>query len=151
MVLELEAVGSAVSAQRAKGTRFETAILPWLQQLWPKAERTGSRDYAAGDFANTGWVVVEAKNQKRLDFNSWLKQAKAAGERLGKLPIVIANRERKSIGESYVVMELDVFVRLLRTDNGEPYIQGFSDGITEGQRNCTRQHIPVGASRFTGM
>ena len=65
-----------MSAQRAKGTAAETAVVRYLQDHgFPYAERRalhGSAD--KGDVTGIGPVVLEIKNHKTLDLAGWITE-----------------------------------------------------------------------------
>ena len=113
---------------KAKGTRFETDIVDWFRDNAPllRAERlprAGAKD--EGDVAVTfpsGVLVVEAKNHKAWSLSDWLRQAReecanyVAKRRIptpSAFPVVVVKRRGKSIGESYVVMEMHLFAELI--------------------------------------
>lgn len=111
-----------MSAQRRKGTSWESAIVAYLAENgWPYAERralAGARD--RGDIAGVPGVVIEAKNAARLDLAGWLAEAAAErandGARYG---VVWAKRRGKaSAGDGYVVMDGATFVALLAAAYG---------------------------------
>lgn len=107
-----------MSAQRARGTAWETAIVDYLRASgFPHAERrasNGVRD--RGDIAGIPGVVVEAKSVGRLDLATFLGEAETeranAGAAYG---IVWAKRKGKtSAAHGYVVMDGAAFTALLR-------------------------------------
>lgn len=103
-----------MSKARAKGTSFETAILPWLKALWPDASRTGSKSFEAGDFERTGPYIIEAKNQKEMKLAAWVKQVTLAALRVGAwFPIVVHKRRMFGPQGSYVTMTLETFVKVI--------------------------------------
>lgn len=106
-----------MSASRAKGTAWESAIVGYLLgRGWPHAERralNGSQD--KGDIAGIlGWVI-EAKNARAITLAEWAKEleaevrnAKAHGGVLW-----IKRRGKSSPADGYVVMDGTTFTRLL--------------------------------------
>lgn len=109
-----------MSANRQKGTSFETAILPWLRAIWPAARRTGSADYGGGDFEFTEDFLIEAKNQKELRLGPWMKQAQRAAQRNGKrFPVVIHKRRTFGPQGAYVTMSLEDWVAALLVAAGQ--------------------------------
>ncbi len=107
-----------MSRQRAKGTRWESAIVAYLRgQGFPHAERralTGTAD--RGDLTGIPGVVVEAKNCRRHEWAAWLDEAGEEGVNAGAdVAVVWAHRQgRPSPGEGYVAMTGERFVWLLR-------------------------------------
>lgn len=75
-----------MSASKAKGTRWESAIVFFLHLAgWSQAERrtlNGAKD--KGDISGIPGVVIEAKNQNRLSLAEWVDEAEreagAAGD-----------------------------------------------------------------------
>ena len=107
-----------MSAARAKGTRFETAIADFLRDVgFPHAERralNGAKD--KGDIAGVLDVVIEAKNQKRESLAEWLDEALTerdnASASIG--AVWFKRRGKASAGDGYVLLDGHTFARLLR-------------------------------------
>jgi len=68
---------------------------------------------ALGDIRNTP-MVLEAKNHKAMALSEWCKQAEVSGKKANKLWAVIHKRARTGTNKSYVTMELEQFVVLLK-------------------------------------
>jgi hypothetical protein len=121
-----------MSKERQKGTSFETALLPFLQIIWPEARRTGSASFGDGDFANTAPFAIEAKNQKELRLASWIDQINMVADRIEVLshvrlhPVVMHKRPRKGTHKAYVTMEVETFIKCLAEQYGLPYPDDFS-------------------------
>lgn len=113
-----------MSASKAKGTAFETAIVGYLRDNGaPHAERrtlAGSND--RGDIAGTPGFVWEAKNAKRLELAGWvdemLTECANDGTRLG---AVIHKRRGHNVRRAYATLQLDQLCHLLR-------LAGYLDG-----------------------
>jgi hypothetical protein len=107
-----------VSAARAKGTKWETAIVEHLRsEGWPGAERRallGGGD--RGDIAGIVGVVIEAKNCKQARWGEWLDEARReSANASASVGVVWAHRVgRASPGEGFVVMTGATFLRLLK-------------------------------------
>jgi ATP:corrinoid adenosyltransferase len=107
-----------VSKERAKGTSFETFVVNYLKQFYPLAERRtlhGSQD--KGDIAGTDpRIVWECKNQKVLNFSTWLHEAQWEKDNAkAELGIVVA--KRRSYGnpaDQYAVLRLEDLLTLLK-------------------------------------
>jgi hypothetical protein len=102
-----------MSKARAKGTRWESRLLPHLQAVFPYAERAplrGSQD--RGDFVHTGNFAVEAKNCKAIDLAGWIDEARAEARRAGPgvWPVVVFPRRNMGAERAYVVMELETWL-----------------------------------------
>ena len=110
-----------MNPSKAKGTRWESRLLPHLQTVFPYAERAplrGTQD--RGDFVHTGPFTVEAKNCKALDLAGWIDEARAEARRAGGLwPVVVFPRRSHATERAYVVMELETWLSVahrLETD-----------------------------------
>lgn len=102
---------------KAKGTAHETAIVRHLQAGGIPARRvaqTGAVD--TGDIHGVSPFVIQAKAWRdipsalREGVDGARRQASAAGESFG---VAVVKRPRRPVGDSYVVMSLDDFARLL--------------------------------------
>jgi len=105
-----------VSASRAKGTRWETAIVAYLQARgWPHAERRalhGKHD--RGDVAGIVGVVIEAKSAARVELAAWLDEATAEADHRDEYGVVwFKRRGHTHPQDGYVLMDGDTFVNLL--------------------------------------
>lgn len=105
-----------MSAQRAKGTRYETELCDEFTSQGHPASRTGSANYGGGDLdvPSLPDMVFEAKNHKSIDLASFVDQAVTAGKRLNKLPVLFIKRRNRHARESYVVLPAWAFFDLLR-------------------------------------
>lgn len=106
-----------VNPSKAKGTAAESAVVNYLREWWPHAERralAGSAD--KGDVTGIPSVVIEIKNAAKLAFGPWLKEAEV--ERINakaSLGVVWAKRRGKTDpADWFVVMDGRTFTRLLR-------------------------------------
>lgn len=107
-----------MSKERAKGTNFETFVVNYLKQFYPFAERRtlhGVLD--KGDIAGTDpRLVWECKNQKILNFSTWLHEAET--ERINadaEIGLVVA--KRRSYGnaaDQYAVLRLEDLLKILK-------------------------------------
>ena len=108
------------SPQARKGSTFERDVVTYLAgHGFPYCERT----YGAGRPADVGDVdgivgwTLEVKNHRSLDLAGWSDEAER--ERVnGRQPFaaVVAKRRCKPVAQSYVVMSLETFARLLADD-----------------------------------
>jgi hypothetical protein len=112
-----------MSASKAKGTRFETAVCDYLNAEGFAVERralAGAAD--KGDVAGLP-VAVEVKNVKATALAAWVDEADAEGVN-AKAPLggVVWHhrRGRAHPSQGFVTMSGATFVRLLRAiTNGE--------------------------------
>lgn len=100
---------------KAKGTRWNTAVVNYLRTWWPKAERralAGADDL--GDVINVP-AVVECKDAKRHELAGWMDETEVervnAGEEFGML---VVKRARKPVELAYAIFPLKQAVELLR-------------------------------------
>lgn len=107
-----------MSASKQKGTRWESAIVDFLQAYgWPHAERralNGIRD--RGDITGLPGVVIEAKSTKAYRLGEWVNEANAEAQNArAELGVVWAHRVgRSSAADGYVIMDGESFARLLK-------------------------------------
>jgi hypothetical protein len=108
-----------VSVGKAKGTRFESAIVAFLRDHgWTHADRvplSGSRD--RGDVTlGPGSPVIESKNQNRHSLAEWLDEAEQEAAHAD-APFGVAwvkRRGHTSPGKGYVIMSGEAFAALLK-------------------------------------
>lgn len=107
-----------MSAARAKGTRWESAIVDYLRTNGvPHAERralSGTQD--RGDIAGLPGVVIEAKNARTADLAGWVDEAEVERNNArAELAVVWHHRRGKaSPADGYVTMSGATLVHLLR-------------------------------------
>ena len=107
-----------MSAERAKGTAWESAIVDFLTRHgFPHAERralNGIND--KGDIAGIPGVVVEVKNHASLNLAGWVDEALAEqGNDGADYGIVVHKRRGKgSAGDWYATCTVAQMARLLR-------------------------------------
>lgn len=107
-----------MSASRAKGTSWESAVVAYLQSVgWPHAERRAMRGaHDRGDVAGVVGLVCECKRAARVELAAWLDEAKAeAAHAPGDKGVVWFHRRgRSSPGDGFVLMDGVTFVALLK-------------------------------------
>lgn len=114
------------AANKAKGSRYESAACDTLQGMGVKAKRlprTGANDIGDAAFpVNNGTIVLELKARKQIDLAQFVKESLIESANYEhKYPAeapafgaAVIKRRQKSIEESYVVMELSEFVDMLK-------------------------------------
>lgn len=132
-----------MSASRRKGTNWESAIVDYLTANGAtQTERRalcGTND--RGDIAGIPGLVIEAKNEKRIDLAGYVTEAEQErtndGARIGLA--WVKRRGKTSPGDAYVVMTGANLVRLL-TDAG--YIREPAPVVVPHQTGHT-DHTPA--------
>jgi hypothetical protein len=107
-----------VSAQRRKGTTWESTIVDYLRDNgFPHTERrVAGSTKDRGDIAGIPGVVIEAKNAARIDLHTWIVEAETERVNDGAaFGVVWAKRKGKtSAADGYIVMTGEQFAQLLR-------------------------------------
>lgn len=111
-----------MSASKARGTAFESALTAYLRSLSLDAERIGlSGNLDCGDIVvkDRGTItVIEAKNTTRLDLAGWWKQAEVERQNYankrgldpGKVMAVVAHKRRNAgIADSWITLPASEF------------------------------------------
>lgn len=110
---------------KRKGAEFETDVLKWLRlQDNITAERlskAGAKDEGdiVVDSETTGLYILELKNRQKLDLPVFWEEAQVEAENyakargLGEVPpaFVIVKRRQQRIGKSWVIQNLDQWVK----------------------------------------
>ena len=105
------------SAPKRRGSQFERDVVHYLQDHgFPDCERSygAGRPADVGDIANVPGVCCEVKNHARLELAQWVDEVER--ERINPrqpFGVVIAKRRGKGAAQSYVVMTLESFTRLV--------------------------------------
>ena len=107
-------------AAKAKGSQYERDVVHYFQDNgFPEAERAygGGRPDDVGDLANVPGVTGEIKNHKDIDLAGFMDEAKRE-QANARTPygVAIIKRRMKPVAESYVVLTLEQFSRLLRDE-----------------------------------
>lgn len=111
-----------MSANKAKGTRWESALVAYLAELWRGRFGLVPRRVAQEGFADTGDLhgmdpfIAQAK-----DWRSWeaairegLDGAEVQRVRAGAdYGVAFVKRARRPVGQGYAVMTVETFARLL--------------------------------------
>lgn len=114
-----------MSRSRDKGTAFETAVVRLLEANGLTAKRTGTAWGQYGDIILKNlysFVVLECKATQRVSVPDAFRQAEAACKRLlidkgtYSPPTVIHKRPRAPIGQAYVTVSLETFVKLFKRE-----------------------------------
>lgn len=94
-------VSPVSTKSKRTGTAAETAVVRYLQQWWPAAERralSGSKD--KGDVAGIPGVVIEVKAAQRQELTAWRRETLAEMENAdADLCMLVVKRSRKPVAE----------------------------------------------------
>ena len=106
---------------KAKGSAFERAVVDYLRDHGhPYAERhygAGRREDVGDVDGVVGWTI-EAKNYKAMHLAEWSDEAEHERQHgRQRFAAAIAKRRCKPVAQSYVVMSLETFTRLLADDD----------------------------------
>jgi hypothetical protein len=104
-----------MSRARAKGTRFESAVVLFLFSMFPRVERralTGKND--KGDIAGVADWTFELKNTTTIDLAGAMNEAKAEAANAGtRYYAAVFSRRMKPVEESYAVVPLWALAELI--------------------------------------
>lgn len=110
-----------MSANKRKGTAHETAIVNYLTENGIDARRVvqmGRLDQ--GDIHSESDWILEAKNCKDITPSEFVRQAireaQNAGRRFG---VAVVKKRNANIRDSYVMTDLETFVRIMHALKGE--------------------------------
>lgn len=98
------------TASKAKGTAAETAVVRYLQNWWPTAERralSGALD--KGDVAGIARLVVEVKAAERPMLAAWQRETLTEMKNAGAVAcMLVVKRKYKVVGswDAYVPVDL---------------------------------------------
>lgn len=102
----------------AKANSFGREVDPWIQSLWPRAQRKG-RGLEGCDYTDTGDFAFELKNHARMRLGEWITQVTLdAKMEKREYPVVIHKRRRYTRGDCYVTMTLETFTKMLASERG---------------------------------
>jgi hypothetical protein len=105
------------SPQARKGSTFERDVVAYLAgHGFPYCERHygAGRPDDVGDIDGIPGWTLEVKNHRAMDLAGWCDEAEA--ERVNgrqRFAAVVSKRRSKPVDDSYVVMSLSTFARLL--------------------------------------
>jgi len=104
---------------KRKGSQFERDVVKWLISMgYPCAERAygAGRHDDVGDIDGIDGVVIECKNEKRINSPGYLQELEDeminADAETG--VVLIKKRGSSNISESYAVMPAELWVNLLK-------------------------------------
>jgi hypothetical protein len=131
---------------KAKGTRWETAIVKALSAFWRgrhglkpyRPAQSGPKD--TGDIHGLSPFVIQAKDDRAFRISEWLdaavKQAHHAGEPFG---VVVVKRPRRPVGEAYSIVRLsDLASLILRLRRAEFLLEAHAPEafLTHATQTC---------------
>lgn len=100
-----------------RGARWERALATYFQEAgFPEVDRIrgkGLRD--VGDLGGLRSFVIEAKDWTSPNFPEFIRQANTEANNAGKpFGVAIQKKRRAPVGDAFVVLDLDTFLRLLQ-------------------------------------
>jgi len=121
-----------VSYAKAKGTRFETAVVNYLREWFPTCERRALRgNQDGGDIANLP-LTVECKATREIDLAGAVKEAAAAAFRNGDAYYAaVIKRRSHSIADAYAVLPLKILAAILCDLESRPTASEVLSGMLE--------------------
>lgn len=127
-----------MSRSKNKGTKWETAIVDYLRDVWHfrtarRVTLTGRADQGDIHLGELGdpLVVIEAKNEQRMSVAEYVDEAdrEAAAAPGQPLPVAWVHRRGKaSPADGYVMMSGHTFARIIATLG-----DGFGSALAPGQ------------------
>ncbi|MEO3857464.1 hypothetical protein [Acrocarpospora sp. B8E8] len=99
------------------GYRWESDLAKYLSSVFRRVvERNGTR-YGGkdrGDLSGVPYLVIEAKNEARIDLSGYMREvaAEMANHPDARFGVAVVKARGKPTGRAYAVMELDWFCEL---------------------------------------
>lgn len=111
-------MGGALVAnpQKAKGSGAERAVVAWLKQWYPYADRRlAGATLDKGDVSGIPGVTIEIKNHATMKLSEWLKELEVEMKNDGAWTGVVIHKKKGTtdVGEWYATMPAKVWVELL--------------------------------------
>lgn len=116
------------SANKAKGTRYESDIVDYLNSRGLRARRlvrTGAKDTGDVEWPTpAGNIVIEAKARRTMALAEWIAEAEVEAVNYTEkykhaaFPVVVSKRRGKGTHLSYAVMSLDSLIELVEELSG---------------------------------
>lgn len=107
-----------MSKSRSTGTTAETAVVRYLQNWWPAAERralSGNKD--KGDVAGIPGVCIEIKAAKTLELAAWRRETWTEMENAGAHTcVLVVKRPYKPVSK------WDAYMPMTQLDIGSEYL-----------------------------
>ena len=107
-----------MSKSKQKGTTWESAVVAFLNENGIRCERralVGNNDKGDILIYSSPGTVLECKAEKQFDLASYIKEVDVevvnAG---GEFGAAIVKAPRKPVSKAYVVISLELFVKILR-------------------------------------
>jgi hypothetical protein len=101
---------------KAKGSGAERAVVAWLKQWYPYADRRlAGATLDKGDVSGIPGVTIEIKNQATMKLSEWLKELAVEMKNDGAWTGVVIHKKKGTtdVNEWYATMPASVWVELL--------------------------------------
>jgi Holliday junction resolvase len=110
------------SPSKRKGTRFETAVVRYLQSAGMRAaRRNAASPQDIGDIGGVDGWAIQCKDQKTWRINTWIEETAQQAERGGaENYVLICKRSGASIGEALCVLPMRMLVQLMQSQSSDP-------------------------------
>ncbi len=98
------------NSNKAKGTRFESAVRDYFNSTGQAAHRIAQAGDDVGDVHLNGMWAIQCKDVAQQRYAEWVPEAERQAAHAGlKYSVVVHKRRNLSVGEALVVMTLDQF------------------------------------------
>ncbi len=102
-----------MNSNKAKGTRWESAVRDYLNSSGQSAHRIAQAGDDVSDVHLNGMWAIQCKDVAQQRYAEWVPEAERQADRAGlKYSAVVHKRRNLSAGEALVVMTLDQFTDL---------------------------------------
>ena len=102
---------------KAKGSGAERAVVTWLKQWFPYADRRlAGAALDKGDVSGIPGVTIEVKNQAAMKLSEWVGELETEMKNDNAWTGVVIHKKKgkTDVGEWYAIMPAKVWVDLLR-------------------------------------
>jgi len=110
------------SPQKIKGSAYEREVVKALTEAGIYAERAygAGRPDDVGDISGIPNWILECKNHAKFALSQWLAEAERERQNAkAKFGAVIIKKRGKSAKESYVLLDFETFVKILKELNAK--------------------------------
>ena len=105
------------SKSKAKGSAAERAVVAYLKQWYPYADRRlAGATLDKGDISGIPGVTIEIKNHSRIDLAGWIAELETemANDKAWTGTVIHKRKGKSDVGQWYATMPVRVWIELLR-------------------------------------